>query len=124
MVFFFFSSRRRHTSLQGDWSSDVCSSDLAASVVHAFGDREVIAYTRAALDVADDAAVQREIGAARPDLIVNCAAFNDVDGAEGRPTDAFAVNAFALRSLARAADSCGATLVHYGSDFVFDGGAN
>src|SRR5256885_10981651 len=36
-VFFFFSSRRRHTRLQGDWSSDVCSSDLAMSLVMTFG---------------------------------------------------------------------------------------
>ena len=50
---------------------------------------------------------------ARPDLIVNCAAFNDVDGAENRAAEAFAINAFAVRSLARAAEACGATLVHY-----------
>ena len=53
--------------------------------------------------------------------IVNCAAFNDVDGAETRPLDALAVNALAVRSLARAADAAGATLVHYSTDFVFDG---
>ena len=99
------------------------SGQLAASVVRAFADREVIAHTRAALDVTDGDAVQREIGKARPDLIVNCAAFNQVDAAEHRPTEAFAVNAFAVRSLARAAEACGAVFVHYGSDFVFDGTA-
>jgi dTDP-4-dehydrorhamnose reductase len=99
------------------------SGQLAASVVRAFADREVIAHTRAALDVTDGDAVQREIGKARPDLIVNCAAFNRVDAAEDRPTEAFAVNAFAVRSLARAAEACGAVFVHYGSDFVFDGTA-
>src|SRR6266446_5947129 len=36
MIFFFFSSRRRHTILQGDWSSDVCSSDLAGTPLHGF----------------------------------------------------------------------------------------
>jgi dTDP-4-dehydrorhamnose reductase len=96
---------------------------LAASVVRAFADRDIIAHTRATLDVTDGDAVQREIGKARPDLIVNCAAFNRVDAAENHPTEAFAVNAFAVRSLARAAESCGAVLVHYGSDFVFDGTA-
>jgi len=99
------------------------SGQLAASIIRAFWDRDVIAHTHATLDVTDGAAVQREIGNAHPDLIVNCAAFNQVDDAERRATEAFAVNAFAVRSLARAAESCGAALVHYGSDFVFDGTA-
>ena len=96
---------------------------LAASIIRAFSDRDVIAHTHATLDVTDGVAVQREIGNARPDLIVNCAAFNQVDEAERRATDAFGINAFAVRNLARAAESCGAALVHYGSDFVFDGTA-
>ncbi len=99
------------------------SGQLAHSVVRAFADQEVIAHTRATLDVTDGDAVQRETAKSRPDLIVNCAAFNQVDAAESHPTEAFAVNAFAVRSLARAAESWGAALVHYGSDFVFDGTA-
>ena len=99
------------------------SGQLGSAVVQAFADREVIAHTHATLDIVDADAVRREIGTVCPDVIINCAAFNDVDGAESRPSDAFAVNACAVRSLARAAESCGATLVHYGSDFVFDGTA-
>ena len=60
----------------------------------------------------------------RPDVVVNCAADNDVDGAETEPLRALAVNAFAVRALARAADECGAALVHYSTDFVFDGTAS
>jgi dTDP-4-dehydrorhamnose reductase len=60
---------------------------------------------------------------ARPDAIVNGAAFNDVEGAEDRPVDALNLNAFAVRALSRAAQSLGATLVHYSTDFVFDGRA-
>jgi dTDP-4-dehydrorhamnose reductase len=97
------------------------SGQLADSVVRTFADREVVALTRAALDITDSGAVQRAVADARPDLIVNCAAFNQVDVAESHPTEAFAVNAFAVRSLARAAESSGAVLVHYGSDFVFSG---
>lgn len=100
------------------------SGQLAASIANVFADREVIAHTRATLDVTDSAAVRHEIERVRPDLIVNCAAFNMVDAAESRPADAFAVNAFAVRALARAAESCGAVFVHYGSDFVFDGAAS
>ena len=60
---------------------------------------------------------------ARPDAIVNGAAYNDVEAAEGHPVDALNLNAFAVRALSRAAQSLGATLVHYSTDFVFDGRA-
>ncbi|MBI2828883.1 MAG: dTDP-4-dehydrorhamnose reductase, partial [Acidobacteria bacterium] len=96
---------------------------LGASVVAAFAGYDVIAYRRAALDITDPEAVRRAIGGAASAVVINCAAFNDVDGAETRPTDALAVNAFAVRSLARAAETCGATFVHFGTDFVFDGNA-
>jgi len=96
---------------------------LGASVVDAFAGADVIAHTRATLDIADPGAVRRVIAEAAPAAIVNCAAFNDVDGAEDDPTSAFAVNAFAVRSLARAAEACGARFVHFGTDFVFDGEA-
>ncbi len=81
------------------------------------------AFTSSALDITDAAAVDRAVKIVQPDLIVNCAAFNDVDGAETRPADAFAVNAFAVRTLARAAEDVRARLVHYSTDFVFDGTA-
>jgi dTDP-4-dehydrorhamnose reductase len=97
------------------------SGQLGSSVVRAFADRDIIAHTSATLDVTDPAAVAAAVRAAAPDAIINCAAFNDVDGAEARPQDAFAVNAFAVRTLARAAEDVGATLVHYSTDFVFDG---
>jgi dTDP-4-dehydrorhamnose reductase len=96
---------------------------LGAAIVDGFGDRRVIAHTRATLDITDAGAVMRAVEAVAPDVIVNCAAFNRVDEAEDRPIDAFAVNAFAVRSLARAAEAVDAVLVHYGSDFVFDGNA-
>ena len=97
------------------------SSQLAHAVLRTFADREVVAHTRAALDVTDIDAVKRAVDRAAPEAIVNCAAFNQVDEAESRPAHAFAINAFAVRTLARAAESCGATLVHFGSDFVFAG---
>jgi dTDP-4-dehydrorhamnose reductase len=61
------------------------------------------------------------VAAARPDLIVNCVAYNDVDGAEKDPVAALQVNALAVRNLAAAARSASAAFVHYGTDFVFDG---
>ena len=97
---------------------------LGATMVRAFSDRAVIAHTHASLNVTSAEAVSRAVAAARPDVIVNCAAFNDVDGAADRPSEELAVNAFALRGLARAAGDADATLVHFGTDFVFDGTAN
>jgi dTDP-4-dehydrorhamnose reductase len=97
---------------------------LAAAIVEQYAGREVVAHTRATLDIADPEAVRRVVSEASPQLIVNCAAFNDVDGAESRPMEALAINAFAVRSLARAAEDCGATLVHFSTDFVFDGDAS
>lgn len=94
---------------------------LAAFIVRAFADREVIPLSRSSLDVTDPAAVAATIAAAAPHLIVNCAAFNDVDGAEDRPLEALAVNALAVRSLARAAEVAGAVLVQYSTDFVING---
>jgi dTDP-4-dehydrorhamnose reductase len=97
---------------------------LGSAIVRAFSDHEVIGHTRATLDVSDPAAVHRAIADAAPSVIINCAAYNAVDAAEEHPLDAFAVNAIAVRSLARAAEDSGAAFVHYGTDFVFDGDAD
>lgn len=99
---------------------------LGSAVVRAFAavNAEMTLHTSATLDITDAAAVREAVAAARPQVIINCAAFNDVDGAEARPADAFAVNAFAVRSLARAAEDHAARLVHYSTDFVFDGTAS
>jgi dTDP-4-dehydrorhamnose reductase len=98
---------------------------LGAAVVHDCrrAGHDVVPLTRAELDVTDDRAVADVLDAARPDAIVNCAAYNMVDAAEDHPVDALNVNAFAVRAMASAAGRAGAAFVHYGSDFVFDGGA-
>jgi dTDP-4-dehydrorhamnose reductase len=98
---------------------------LGAAVVHECSPHhDVVAFPRAHLDVTNDQAVASAMERVRPDAVVNCAAFNAVDAAEDRPVEALELNAFAVRALARAADEVGATLVHYGSDFVFDGSTN
>ena len=73
------------------------------------------------LDITDQASVMRAAASVRPEVMINCAAYNDVDGAEDDPRTALAVNAMAVLNLARAARDVGAIFVHYGSDFVFDG---
>ena len=84
----------------------------------------VVSLTRAQLDVTRSADVVESISRERPDVIINGAAYNDVDGAEDEPAAAMAVNAFGVRALARAAAAVDATLVHFGTDFVFDGTAD
>ncbi|MGE5246306.1 MAG: SDR family oxidoreductase, partial [Betaproteobacteria bacterium] len=85
---------------------------------------DVSALDHGALDIADDRAVHDVMARLRPGAIVNCAAYTDVDGAEDHPVEALNANAFAVRALARAAAEQGAALVHYSTDFVFDGAAS
>ena len=94
---------------------------LGGAIAAAFADVDIVAHTRATLDVTEGEAVRRAVAAAAPTVVINCTAFNDVDGSEDRPVDAFAVNALAVRTLARAAEDHGAAFVHFGTDFVFDG---
>jgi dTDP-4-dehydrorhamnose reductase len=81
----------------------------------------VVGLDRRALDITDEDAVLEAVGAHNPNLIVNCAVFNGVDRAEDESPQALAVNAFGVQALARAANRAGAILVHFSSDFVFDG---
>jgi dTDP-4-dehydrorhamnose reductase len=95
---------------------------LGAAVLHECAARhEPIAFARSDFDLENEAAVSEALTRAHPDVIINCAAYNRVDDAEKNPSEALNVNAFAVRALARAAERLDAILVHYGSDFVFDG---
>lgn len=76
-----------------------------------------------ALDLRDAAAVHQAVGELRPALVVNCAGYTDVDGAEDNAQAADALNHRAVATLAQACDAAGATLVHFSTDFVFDGAA-
>ncbi|MBS1816584.1 MAG: NAD(P)-dependent oxidoreductase [Acidobacteria bacterium] len=97
---------------------------LGAAVAHVAGARhEVVAFDRTSLDLTNEAAVADALGAAVPDVIVNCAGYNAVDACESNAVQALQVNAFAVRSLARVARATGAALVQYSTDFVFEGTA-
>lgn len=98
---------------------------LGAAIVHeCAASHETTAFGHAELDVSDEAAVDAAMARVRPEVIVNAAAFTNVDAAEDHPIDALNGNAFGARALARAARTRGATLVHYSTDFVFDGTAS
>jgi dTDP-4-dehydrorhamnose reductase len=97
---------------------------LGAAVAHEFRpDHDVAALGRVDLDITDAHAVEAVFVRLAADVIINCAAYNAVDAAEEHPVEALRSNAFAVRSLARAAAATGAVLIHCSSDFVFDGTA-
>jgi dTDP-4-dehydrorhamnose reductase len=72
-------------------------------------------------DITSAEAVNELLGRWRPDVVFNAAGFTDVDGAEAHADQAYLVNAIAPELLARACEATGARLVHYSTDFVFDG---
>lgn len=82
---------------------------------------ESVALSRAELDIGDRDAVAAAVTRARPDAVLNCAAYTNVDGAEGDPDAAAAVNVTGAGYLAEAAVVAGAWLVHVSTDYVFDG---
>ena len=80
-----------------------------------------IASPATPLDITSPAAVRGVLASERPDWVVNCAAFTDVDGCEEREDLAFELNARAPGRLARACEEHGAKLLHISTDYVFDG---
>jgi dTDP-4-dehydrorhamnose reductase len=82
---------------------------------------ETVGFGRTDLDVTDLDHVLSAVSAVCPDVIVNCAAYTNVDGAEQDPATALEANAWAVRALARAAVEIDAVFVHFSTDFVFDG---
>ena len=84
---------------------------------------EVSTPARSVLDICDSRALQHAVADIAPDLIINAAAFTDVDRAEEEEEEAFRVNAKALEPLVIAAQAVGAGILHYSTDYVFQGDA-
>jgi dTDP-4-dehydrorhamnose reductase len=82
---------------------------------------QVIGFGHSELDIADEAAVGAKIEGEHPDVVINCAAWTDVDGAEEAEEAATRVNGAGAGNVAAAAASVGASVVYAGSDYVFDG---
>lgn len=85
------------------------------------GGHQPVVLTRARLDITDPDAVRRAISAAQPEVVVNCAAWTDVDGAESQFEAALAANGPGAGNVAAAAAAAGAWTIHVSSDYVFDG---
>ena len=76
------------------------------------------------LDFADIESLSAKLKDFKPDFIINCAAYTHVDQAEEFQENAFQVNSFAVEKLSKLANSIGAVLVHFSTDYVFDGKKN
>ena len=96
---------------------------LGRVVRSGFGTHEVIAPSEAELDICDRRKVEATLDQTRPDLLLNAAAYTDVDGAESDPETAFAGNARGPGILAVATGQRGIPMVHISTDYVFDGEA-
>ena len=98
---------------------------LGVELVSVFRDAgmQVQPLTRANVDITDAAAVERQITSFEPDLVINSAAYNMVDVAEQEPAAAYQVNALAVRHMAVTCRQTDAFLVHFSTDYVFDGTA-
>ena len=82
---------------------------------------EAVALTRAQLDITDADATELTVRDVRPDAVINCAAWTNVDGAESHLDEAMAVNGVGAGNVATAAAAAGAWLVHVSTDYVFNG---
>jgi dTDP-4-dehydrorhamnose reductase len=82
---------------------------------------ETVPLSRSQLDITDAAAVTAAVAAVAPQVVVNCAAWTDVDGAEARFEDALTVNGPGAGHVAAAAAAVGAWTIHISSDYVFNG---
>jgi dTDP-4-dehydrorhamnose reductase len=99
-----------------------CRGQVGADLVRALAGRaEVVAHDHATLDLAADEAIRRGVRDARPQVILNAAAYTNVDRAEAETDAAHAVNGVAPGILGEEAKRAGALLVHFSTDYVYDG---
>jgi dTDP-4-dehydrorhamnose reductase len=85
---------------------------------------DAVKLTHSELDITNEARVYSTIKEIQPDIVINAAAYTNVDGCEDNQELAFNVNGKALEYIAKSCSSAGATLVHYSTDYVFDGSRN
>ena len=100
-----------------------CGGQLGTELTGDFNRRgyQVSGFTRAQVDITDAAQVEQCLARIDPAVVINAAAYNQVDVAEKEPQAAYMVNGLAVRNLALACRQMDARLVHFSTDYVFDG---
>jgi dTDP-4-dehydrorhamnose reductase len=94
---------------------------LGQYIVQVFSGYDLVFLDRKELDITDQDQVNTKIIQIKPDVVINCAAYNNVDLAESEPELANLINGFAVGYLARAANQVGALMVHFSTNYVFRG---
>ena len=94
---------------------------LAHDLKAALAEDEIIGLTHAEVDICDVRAIEAQATQYQPDCLLNTAAFHRVDDCEDQVEKSFAVNAAGVHNLVRAANQSGAVVVHFSTDYVFDG---
>ncbi len=102
-----------------------CGGQLGVELCREFNQRgcSVAGWDRSQVDITSPQTVEQAIASFDPEVVLNAAAYNQVDVAESEPVAAYQVNALAVRNLALACRQSGAELVHFSTDYVFDGKA-
>lgn len=94
---------------------------LGTDLMRVLADQEVVGLTHSQIEITQPQSVREALGHHRPQLVINTAAYNQVDDCELYPQEALLVNAVGAFHLAAACREQGATLVHFSTDYVFDG---
>ncbi|MGE5392322.1 MAG: SDR family oxidoreductase, partial [Candidatus Saccharibacteria bacterium] len=94
---------------------------LGQEFLRVYADVSPIAWDREEIDITDKNAVENRLAELQPDIVINCAAYNAVDKAEQDPELADAINGYGPGNIAAACRKIGAVMVHYSTNYVFDG---
>lgn len=94
---------------------------LGQELVRTFHDHEILAWDREECDITDKEEIQTKIREQKPDVIINAAAYNNVDKAEEEKDVADKLNGYSVGYLAEVAKEIGAVMVHYSTEYVFNG---
>jgi dTDP-4-dehydrorhamnose reductase len=96
---------------------------LGQEWVHFFDKKNISyrAFSSAELDITDSKKVNQKLNDIKPDVVINCAAYTDVDGAESESKKVFLVNETGVMNVVNACESMDAKLVHFSTDYVFSG---
>lgn len=94
---------------------------LGHDLAEAFADYDLVSSVASDLDITNESAVQQKVSEVKPDIIINAAAYTNVDGAEQEEAKALAINGTAVGYLAAAAKEAGALFIQVSTEYVFDG---
>ena len=94
---------------------------LGQELAKTFKENSPFLWDRNEIDISNQEEVHKKIAGLKPDLVINAAAYNDVDGAEKNEAIANQINGYAVGYLAKAINAIGGILVHYSTDYVFKG---